>query len=80
MSNVSDPLTITFVTGNAGKLREVKAILEPAGINVDSRAVDLDEIQSPVPETVTLDKCRRAADTVSSLSRYQPVFEKILYF
>lgn len=53
---------VNFITGNAGKLREVKAILEPA-IQVDSQALDLLEIQGTVEE-VTKDKCRRAADLV----------------
>jgi inosine triphosphate pyrophosphatase len=57
---------INFITGNAGKLREVKAILEPA-IQVDSQALDLLEIQGTVEE-VTLDKCRRAADLVCILT------------
>jgi len=55
---------VNFITGNAGKLREVRAILEPA-IQVDSQALDLLEIQGTVEE-VTLDKCRRAADLVFS--------------
>lgn len=53
---------VNFITGNEGKLREVRAILEPA-IQVDSQALDLLEIQGTVEE-VTLDKCRRAADLV----------------
>jgi inosine triphosphate pyrophosphatase len=53
---------VNFITGNAGKLREVRAILEPA-IQVDSQALDLLEIQGTVEE-VTRDKCRRAADLV----------------
>lgn len=53
---------VNFITGNANKLREVKAILEPA-IQVDSQALDLIEVQGTVEE-VTLDKCRRAADLV----------------
>lgn len=53
---------VNFITGNAGKLREVKAMLEPA-IQVDSQALDLLEIQGTVEE-VTKDKCRRAADLV----------------
>lgn len=55
---------VNFITGNANKLREVKAILEPA-IQVDSQALDLIEIQGTLEE-VTLDKCRRAADLVNS--------------
>jgi inosine triphosphate pyrophosphatase len=55
---------VNFITGNANKLGEVKAILEPA-IQVESRSLDLVEIQGTLEE-VTLDKCRRAADLVST--------------
>lgn len=53
---------VNFITGNANKLREVKAILEPA-ITVRSQAVDLEEVQGTVEE-VTVAKCRKAAETV----------------
>lgn len=53
---------VNFITGNANKLREVKAILEPA-IQVESQTIDVPELQGTVEE-VTLDKCRRAADIV----------------
>ncbi|KAK3304806.1 uncharacterized protein B0T15DRAFT_537665 [Chaetomium strumarium] len=49
---------VNFITGNAGKLGEVKAILKPA-IQVENQALDLLEIQGTV-EQVTLDKCRPA--------------------
>ncbi|KAJ2900190.1 Inosine triphosphate pyrophosphatase [Zalerion maritima] len=52
---------VNFVTGNANKLREVKAILEPT-ITVESKSLDLIEIQAATPEEVTTDKCQRAAD------------------
>ncbi|OAA66218.1 non-canonical purine NTP pyrophosphatase [Cordyceps fumosorosea ARSEF 2679] len=51
---------VHFITGNANKLREVKAILEPE-IEVQSHAIDLEEVQGSVEE-VTLSKCRRAAE------------------
>ncbi|KND93431.1 Inosine triphosphate pyrophosphatase [Tolypocladium ophioglossoides CBS 100239] len=54
---------VNFVTGNANKLREVKAILEPA-IEVRSNPLDLDEVQGSIEE-VTQSKCRRAADLVN---------------
>lgn len=57
---------VNFITGNANKLGEVKAILEPA-IQVENQALDLLEIQGTLEE-VTLDKCRRAADLVSPAS------------
>lgn len=55
---------VNFITGNANKLREVKEILEPA-IQVQSQALELVEVQGTLEE-VTLDKCRRAADLVST--------------
>ena len=74
--------TVNFITGNANKLSEVKAILEndlnleepaaapaaPAAaiIRVESRALDLVEIQGTLEE-VTIDKCRRAAELVRFL-------------
>ncbi|KXX81768.1 Inosine triphosphate pyrophosphatase [Madurella mycetomatis] len=54
---------VNFITGNANKLGEVKAILEPA-IQVESQTLDLIEIQGASLEEVTLDKCRRAADLI----------------
>jgi inosine triphosphate pyrophosphatase len=54
---------LNFITGNANKLAEVKAILEPLGLVVQSKNVDLVEIQGTLEE-VTRDKCIRAADTV----------------
>ncbi|KAJ0381713.1 hypothetical protein COL26b_000391 [Colletotrichum chrysophilum] len=59
---MATPPVVNFITGNANKLREVKAILEPA-IVVQSQAIDLDEVQGTVEE-VTIAKCRKAADTV----------------
>ncbi|RYP48969.1 hypothetical protein DL768_005241 [Monosporascus sp. mg162] len=57
------PPVVNFITGNANKLAEVKAILEPAGIEVRSQALDLPEIQGTLEE-VTRAKCRAAADLV----------------
>lgn len=56
------PPVVNFISGNANKLAEVKAILEPA-IEVRSQALDLPEIQGTVDE-VTIAKCRAAADIV----------------
>jgi inosine triphosphate pyrophosphatase len=74
-----DPVrhNVNFITGNANKLREVKAILEPA-IQVDSHTLDLIEIQGTVDE-VTLDKCRRAADLVFSPLPHSEI-RQILWF
>lgn len=58
--------TITFVTSNAGKLREVSAILAASGVNVNlvNQAVDLVEIQAENIEEVSIDKCKRAAEAI----------------
>lgn len=56
---------VNFITGNANKLKEVKAILEPE-IEVRSQALDLEEVQGTLEE-VTESKCRRAAELVSAL-------------
>lgn len=53
---------VNFITGNANKLHEVQAILEPT-IKVESQALHLTEIQGTLEE-VTRDKCRRAAELV----------------
>lgn len=50
---------VNFVTGNANKLREVKAMLEP-GIEVRSHPLDIEEVQGTITE-VTESKCRKAA-------------------
>lgn len=54
---------VNFITGNANKLAEVKAILEPANIEVRSQSLDLPEVQGSV-EDVTTEKCRVAAERV----------------
>jgi inosine triphosphate pyrophosphatase len=53
---------VNFITGNANKLREVKAILEHE-IEVQSQSLDLEEVQGNLEE-VTESKCRRAAEIV----------------
>ncbi|CAG7558659.1 unnamed protein product [Fusarium equiseti] len=56
------PHKVNFITGNANKLTEVKAILEPE-IEVLSQPIDLEEVQGTL-EGVTEYKCRRAAELV----------------
>lgn len=62
------PKTLNFITGNANKLAEVRAILEPGlaaqGISLTNTSLDLPEIQAAGIEDVSRDKCRRAADAV----------------
>ncbi|RDX55313.1 Maf/Ham1 [Lentinus brumalis] len=54
-------MRITFVTGNAGKLREVHQILGASNIEVDSQELDIPEVQGSTREVATA-KCRRAAE------------------
>ncbi|KIV90929.1 RdgB/HAM1 family non-canonical purine NTP pyrophosphatase [Exophiala mesophila] len=61
----SRPTTLNFITGNANKLSEVRAILSHVeGLEVRSRDVPgLFEIQGTIEE-VARDKCSRAAQVV----------------
>ncbi|KAL2114597.1 hypothetical protein VUR80DRAFT_4580 [Thermomyces stellatus] len=63
MASVGERPVVNFITGNANKLSEVKAILEPA-IRVESQAIDIEEIQGTIEE-VTEAKCRKAAEAVN---------------
>jgi non-canonical purine NTP pyrophosphatase (RdgB/HAM1 family) len=51
--------TITFVTGNANKLRELRA-LAPPSLQFESRSIDIPEIQSLDVREVVIDKVHRA--------------------
>lgn len=57
------PRVLYFVTSNANKLAEASAILGGSGISLESKALDLPEVQGTIEE-VTTDKARRAADAV----------------
>nr|POE56780.1 inosine triphosphate pyrophosphatase [Quercus suber] len=57
------PKTLNFITGNANKLAEVRAILSATPIQLSSQAVDLLEIQGTIEE-ISRDKAVRAADVV----------------
>ena len=67
--STSIPKILNFITGNANKLAEVRAILEPGlkaqGITLTSQSIDLDEIQTASIEELTRDKCRRAATAIN---------------
>lgn len=56
------PTHLNFITGNANKLKEAKAILGDT-IELRTQALDLVEIQGTIEE-VSADKCRRAAELV----------------
>jgi len=54
------PIVITFVTGNAGKLRTAREHLSPLGIKVEQARLDLDEIQSLDVQSVAMHKAWQA--------------------
>jgi len=58
------PSHLNFITGNANKLAEVRAILADTGVELSSKALDLPELQGGIEE-ISRDKCRRAAEAVS---------------
>lgn len=59
------PKTLNFITGNANKLAEVKAILSlEKEVELKSQALDLPELQGTIEE-ISRDKATRAAELVS---------------
>lgn len=58
--------TLNFITGNANKLAEVRAILGYV-VDLQSQAVDVPEFQGTI-DYIAKEKCRRAAEAVSSIS------------
>jgi non-canonical purine NTP pyrophosphatase (RdgB/HAM1 family) len=52
-----------LVTGNEGKLREFRSIL---GDSLESRAIDLDELQSLDPEVIIKHKLQQAFEIIKS--------------
>lgn len=67
------PRVVNLITGNTNKLADIKAILEPRGIQVESQELDLPEIQGTI-EDITIAKCRRAAELVRAVSLFLPFF------
>ena len=65
MSPAHRPSRLFFITGNANKLAEVRAILADTGVELSSKALDLPELQGGIEE-ISRDKCRRAAEAVSN--------------
>ncbi|PWW73937.1 inosine triphosphate pyrophosphatase [Tuber magnatum] len=55
--------TLCFVTGNASKLAEVSAILATSGIKIQSRALDLPELQGNI-EDISKHKAKQAAEAI----------------
>lgn len=62
---------INFITGNKNKLAEVKAILGHV-VQLQSQSLDLTEIQGTI-EDISMDKCRRAAETVGLIDARAPL-------
>ncbi|KAK9460271.1 inosine triphosphate pyrophosphatase-like protein [Lipomyces oligophaga] len=56
------PSTVTFVTGNANKLKEVQAIMADSA-ELTNRSLDLDELQGTILEVATA-KCKEAAGII----------------
>lgn len=56
---------VNFITGNKSKLAEVNTIIGGT-IEVENQAVEVPEIQGTVEE-IAKEKCKRAAEVVSSL-------------
>jgi inosine triphosphate pyrophosphatase len=66
LSELAPSTPITFVTGNAGKLAELKAILHDllgTQLPLDAKRIDLPELQGD-PELIVREKCRQAAGIV----------------
>ena len=66
MNKTADMRTITFVTGNINKLREVKEILinkSMNNLNIVNKKLDLPELQGE-PEFVAKEKCRIASNEI----------------
>lgn len=55
--------SLFFVTSNPNKLAEAKAILGETGIHIESRSVEIPEIQGTIEE-IAKDKAKRAAEKV----------------
>jgi S-adenosylmethionine:tRNA ribosyltransferase-isomerase/non-canonical purine NTP pyrophosphatase (RdgB/HAM1 family) len=53
-------LAVTFVTGNAGKVKTAREHLAPLGIEVEQARLDLDEIQSLHVQDVAMHKAQQA--------------------
>lgn len=54
---------LNFITGNQGKLTEVRALLGDL-VELDNQKVELDEIQGTIDE-IAKDKCRRASKAIN---------------
>jgi non-canonical purine NTP pyrophosphatase (RdgB/HAM1 family) len=55
---------VIFATGNQRKIKEATSTLEPLGIQIEHRAVDIDEIQHHDPAEITKAKARAAYEVI----------------
>ncbi|KAI9741849.1 MAG: nucleoside triphosphate pyrophosphohydrolase ham1 [Cirrosporium novae-zelandiae] len=58
------PTTLTFVTGNANKLAEVRVILANTSVQLRNQEVDLIEVQGATLEEISVAKCLQAIGKV----------------
>ena len=65
------PQSLNFISGNANKVAEVRAILGDV-VELSSRSLELVEIQGSIEE-IAVDKARRAAEAVSGFFFWFPV-------
>ena len=57
-------MKIYFITGNARKVGEAKLACEPAGIEIVQQQLEIDEIQSTIPNAISIDKAEKAYNLV----------------
>eukprot|EP01016_Furgasonia_blochmanni_P040519 TRINITY_DN517_c0_g1_i7.p2 TRINITY_DN517_c0_g1~~TRINITY_DN517_c0_g1_i7.p2 ORF type:complete len:160 (+),score=23.45 TRINITY_DN517_c0_g1_i7:66-545(+) len=61
----TEKITLTFVTGNAKKLKELRSIVGEDKFNLLNEDIDLPELQGE-PELIAKEKCKIAFEKVSS--------------
>lgn len=57
-------MKLHFITGNTRKVEEAKLACDPAGIELLQAALDIDEIQSTEPKTISVNKAEQAFEIV----------------
>ena len=57
-------MKIYFITGNAIKVGEAKLVCKPAGIEIVQQQLEIDEIQSTVPNDISIDKAEKAHNLI----------------
>lgn len=59
-------MKIYFITGNARKVGEAKLACEPAGIEIVQQQLEIDEIQSTIPNAISKDKANKAYNLIKN--------------